>query len=144
MAAKVYPLSQNEAAFGGHTVKCSINSTSDFSSTAGTSATISLLTLGAGHVIRGVAYKVAQDLTGASLTTATLSIGINGTTNTWINAANIGTTSILTYGVSNTVLGINTTSTVSAHLITTGCNHTALTAGKIDVFIDVVDLSKAE
>ena len=144
MAAKVNPLSTNEAAFGGFTVKCAINATDDFSATAGTSATITLLTLGAGHVIRGMAYKVAENLTGASLTNATLSLGINGTTNTFVSAADINQTSQATYGISTTALAINTTSTVSAHIITTGANHTALTAGKIEVFIDVVDLSKVQ
>jgi len=142
MATTVYPLSQNEAAFGGFTQHC-VSTFADWDDNATTNATYAMLTLGAGHVIRGVSFKVSEAITGAaSVTQVTMNLGINGTTNTWFGGVDVHGGSKVDYGISNTALALTTTSTIVLQLVTTGESHDSLTAGKIEVFVDVADLSK--
>lgn len=138
---KVVPMTVEEAATSGFTHKINLK-VADLANTSTSTLNQNLITLGAGAVVKGAAYAIRTAITGTSLTNIVLNLGDNGTTNVWTNAADIGYTSAVDYAITNTAKAFLTTSTLVAQIISTGTTMDAVSAGEIDIFFHIADLTK--
>ena len=154
------PLSQNEQANSGFTHKLEIPYT-DLSGTAGTAKTIALLTLTAGQLIAGGAIYMPTTFTdgAATMSSMTLKIGLDfvagaptaddddclleavelEATGTELIAKDFNGASFAT---KRTGEALCEGATCNAIFTSTGANLSTLTAGKVVIFMKIVDLSK--
>lgn len=124
--------------------------------TAGAAHTVALLTLANGQGIRGGAFRLASGWVGASVTNVTIKIGWDAATGSddddgLLEAVELATagTEILAGDFTGAAFATKRTgyfaveaATINAIFTATGANINVCTAGQVEVFLSVVDLTK--
>ena len=140
----IVPLPYESQAKSGFTHK--INITHADLTAAATTETIELLTAPAGGVVRKVAFRVNTAFDGGVTSTMTLQVGDGVDPNRYVTAqvVHVDGTEILSWIESNATdsapYSYVAADTVDALFTATGANVSVLTAGDMDIYVQIFDL----
>ena len=105
--------------------------------TASTTNSIALFTLAAGEIVHAVKIKHSTAFAGGAIATCTLSVGKSGENDRYASAFSVmGAVSATNYFIDQRMVGESHTATtaVTATMVSTGANLSALTAGVVDIW----------
>lgn len=139
----VTPLTAEECRATEFTHRIEITEADLTGSGSGTLFDVVLMALIAGHVIRNLAYKLVTAFTGGSVSAITMSVGDTGTPTRYLAAGSVFTagTTFVSNAVATQFTNITGTNLI-ARFTPTGDSVLNLTAGRIIILVQLVDLNK--